>query len=267
MNNRETDCRTIAVTSGKGGVGKTCLAANLAWALARAGRRVLVVDADFGLANLDIVLNVNPVATLHDVLFGACPLEQAIVSGPGGFHILAAASGVAEYTRMTTDLREQFPALLRTLESRYDYLFFDTGAGISDVVLYTASLAQDVIVVATPEPTSLADAYAAIKVMAVTQQRRRFSLIVNQTPTEAQAQAVFTQLRTVMGRFLSGDGRAPIELIYLGHVPDDPAMARAICQRTPIMQASPNTPAARAIQHLADGLDAASSESARATAA
>ena len=259
-----SQARTIAVTSGKGGVGKTCLTANLAWTLARAGRRVLVVDADLGLANLDIVLNINPTATLHDVLFGACALDRAIVSAPGGLHILAAASGVAEYARMTTDVREQFPALIRTLESRYDYVFFDTGAGISDVVLYTTSLAQDVIVVATPEPTSMADAYATIKVLSATQQRQRFTLVVNQAPNAQQAQFVLTQLQAVVARFLSAPGRPPIELAYLGSVPDDPTMARAICQRTLLMDSSPASPAAKAIQTLAERLESPRATSARA---
>lgn len=266
MTNRQGQGRTIAVTSGKGGVGKTCLTANLALTLSSAGRRVLVLDADLGLANLDIVLNVNPTTTLHDVLFGDCSLEQAIVPGPGGLHLLAAASGVAEYARMTADVHDRFPELLHTLQSQYEYIFFDTGAGISDVVLFTTALAHDVIIVATPEPTSLADAYATIKVMASTQHRCRFSLVVNQVSGEQQAQSVFGQLRTVAQRFLSCNGQAPIELSYLGSIPDDPAMAQAICRRTPIMQTTPNSPAARAIQRLADGLDAAGDQGRTSTA-
>lgn len=267
MSHAPTHARTIAITSGKGGVGKTCLTANLAWALARTGRRVLIIDADLGLANLDIVLNLSPTATIHEVIFGACALDDAIVPGPGGLHVLAAASGVAEYARMTTDVRERLPELVHTLEGRYDYLLFDTGAGISDVVLYTASLAQEVIIVATPEPTSMADAYATIKVMATTRQRRRFSLIVNQAPEEQQALFVSNQLQSVIDRFLSDGGRAPIELSYLGFVPDDPAMPRAICQRTPLMETAPTSPAARAIQTLANRLDTAATIPTRAFAA
>ena len=267
MSGAPTHARTMAITSGKGGVGKTCLTANLAWALAQTGRRVLIIDADLGLANLDIVLNVSPTATLHDVISGACALDDAIVPGPGGLHVLAAASGAADYARMTTDLRDRLPALVQTLEGRYDYLLFDTGAGLSDVVLYTASLAQDVIIVATPEPTSMADAYATIKVMATTQQRRRFSLIVNQAPDEPQALFVSNQLQSVIARFLSDGGRAPIELSYLGFVPDDPAMPRAICRRTPVMETAPASPAALAIQALAQRLEAAAATPTSAFAA
>jgi flagellar biosynthesis protein FlhG len=267
MTHAPTQARTIAVTSGKGGVGKTCVTANLAWTLAQAGRRVLVLDADLGLANLDIVLNVNPSRTLHDVLFGACALDEAIAQGPGGLHVLAAASGVAEYARMTEEVRDRFPELLRELESRYDFVFFDIGAGISDVVLFSTSQAREILILATPEPTSLADAYATIKVLAATQRRRHFSLVVNQAQTERQAQGVGTQLRSVVDRFLSVKGQGPIELAYLGSIPEDPAMARAICQRTPLMAMAPSSPAARAIHHLANGLEAMTRSAPHAKAA
>ncbi|GAB4042553.1 MAG: hypothetical protein Fur0014_14810 [Rubrivivax sp.] len=142
--------RITAVTSGKGGVGKTFVAANLAAALARQGQRVLVLDADLGLANLDVVLNLFPKITLHDVFSGKSRLDEAILPAPGGFSVLLAGSGMVEYSRMTPEVREQLQQVIDEVAPRYDHVLLDTGAGISDVVLYTVSLAHDVIVVATP---------------------------------------------------------------------------------------------------------------------
>ena len=150
--------RITAVTSGKGGVGKTFLSANLAAALARQGERVLVLDADLGLANLDVVLNLFPKITLHDVFTGKHSLEEAILPAPGGFHVLLAGSGMVEYSRLTPEVREQLVDVVQRVVPRFDRILLDTGAGISDVVLYTVSLADEVLVVATPEPTSLTDA-------------------------------------------------------------------------------------------------------------
>ena len=158
--------RTLAVTSGKGGVGKTFFSANLAAALSRQGLKVLVLDADLGLANLDVVLNLYPKITLHDVFTGKAELDEAILPAPGGFSVLLAGSGLVEYSRLTPEVREQLLKIMETVTPRFDVLLLDTGAGISDVVLYALSLAHEIIVVATPEPTSMTDAYATIKVLA-----------------------------------------------------------------------------------------------------
>jgi flagellar biosynthesis protein FlhG len=173
--------RITAVTSGKGGVGKTFVSANLAAALARQGRRVLVLDADLGLANLDVMLDLAPKITLHDVFTGKSSLEDAILPAPGGFSALLAGSGMVEYSRMTPEVRDQLLRVIETVAPRYDHVILDTGAGISDVVLYSVSLADEVLVVVTPEPTSMTDAYATIKVLAATQSRTLVKLVVNQT--------------------------------------------------------------------------------------
>ncbi|HEY9022981.1 MAG TPA: AAA family ATPase, partial [Burkholderiaceae bacterium] len=152
--------RITAITSGKGGVGKTFLSANLATALARQGEKVLVLDADLGLANLDVVLNLFPKITLHDVFTGKNTLDQAILETGGGFSVLLAGSGMVEYSRLTPEVREQLTDVIKQVVPRFDRILLDTGAGISDVVLYTVSLADEVLIVATPEPTSLTDAYA-----------------------------------------------------------------------------------------------------------
>jgi flagellar biosynthesis protein FlhG len=144
--------RILAVTSGKGGVGKTFFSANLAAALARRGERVLVMDADLGLANLDVVLNLHPKITLHDVFTGKASLEEAILPAPGGFSVLLAGSGLVEYSRLTPQVREQLVDIIERVAPRFDRILLDTGAGISDVVLHAISLADDVLVIATPEP-------------------------------------------------------------------------------------------------------------------
>ena len=170
----------IAITSGKGGVGKTFISANLAAALTRHGLKVLVLDADLGLANLDVVLNLHPKITLHDVFIGRASLEEAVIEAPGGFSVLLAGSGMVEYSRLTPEVRSEFINVVQTLAPRYDVVLLDTGAGISDVVLFSVSLAAEVLIVATPEPTSLTDAYAAIKVLATQQKRQHLRLVVNQ---------------------------------------------------------------------------------------
>ena len=145
--------RIIAITSGKGGVGKTFVSANLAAALTRRGQRVLVLDADLGLANLDVVLNLHPKITLHDVFTGKATLNDAVIQAPGGFNVLLAGSGMVEYSRLTPEVRNQFLTVIQELTPQYDVVLLDTGAGISDVVLFSISLASEVLVVATPEPT------------------------------------------------------------------------------------------------------------------
>jgi flagellar biosynthesis protein FlhG len=248
--------RTIAITSGKGGVGKTCLAANLGWALVKAGRKVLVLDADLGLANLDILLSLNPTATLHDVLAGRCRLEEVILEGPGGLRVLPAGSGMSDYSQMTGGLREQLPELIDQLSRSYDYLLLDAGAGISDVVLFIASLAQEILIVVTPEPTSFADAYATIKVMALQQDRTVFSLVMNQVPPERDGQALVNQLQQVADRFIGGGLGRPVSLTYLGAVPADSAVEGSVCKRQLLVASRPGAPAARAIVKVAACLDA-----------
>ncbi len=216
--------RITAITSGKGGVGKTFVAANLAAALARQGQRVLVLDADLGLANLDVVLNLFPKITLHDVFTGRCPLDDAILPAPGGFSVLLAGSGMVEYSRMTPEVRDQLQKVIDQVAPRFDHVLLDTGAGISDVVLYTVSLADEVLVVATPEPTSMTDAYATIKVLATTQGRRSIHLLVNQTRKPSEGRSVRIQLQQVVDRYVSPGLGEAVQLDLVGEIPSDPAV-------------------------------------------
>jgi flagellar biosynthesis protein FlhG len=243
--------RITAVTSGKGGVGKTFVAANLAAALARSGRRVLVLDADLGLANLDVVLNLFPKITLHDVFTGKSTLADAILPAPGGFSVLLAGSGMVEYSRMTPEVREQLQRVIDEVAPKFDHVLLDTGAGISDVVLYTVSLASEVLVVVTPEPTSLTDAYATIKVLATTQGRRKMSLLVNQTRRLGEGRAVRQQLQQVVDRFVNPGLDSPVRLELMGEIPSDPAVREAVQRRQLLLEALPGVPAALAMLAVA----------------
>jgi flagellar biosynthesis protein FlhG len=247
--------KVLAVTSGKGGVGKTFVSANLAAALAKRGQRVLVLDADLGLANLDVVLNLYPKLTLHDVFTGKAKLEEAIVRAPGGFSVLLAGSGMVEYSRLTPEVRDDFLRIMAGLIPHYDIVLLDTGAGISDVVLFAVSLASEVIVVATPEPTSLTDAYATIKVLVAQQKRQNIRMVINQTARLGDGRAITTQLQQVLDRFVKTEPGRPLRLIHMGDIPSDPAVRQAVMRRQLLMQSTPGCPAALAISQLAGKLE------------
>ena len=249
--------RTVAVTSGKGGVGKTFFSANLAAALTRQGMRVLVLDADLGLANLDVVLNLYPKITLHDVFTGKAELEEAILAAPGGFSVLLAGSGLVEYSRLTPEVREQLHTIFEAVKPKFDVIIIDTGAGISDVVLYAVSMAHEVVVVATPEPTSMTDAYATIKVLAMQQGRQQVRLVVNQATRPGDGRNITGQLQQVLNRFLSTQNGLGIKLLHMGDVPADQSVKDAIMRRQLLLVHAPGCPAALAVGQIAGRIEEA----------
>ena len=238
--------RTLAVTSGKGGVGKTNLVVNLGIELSRLGRKVLIIDADLGLANVDVVLGINPEYTLHDVIHGEKNLSDIIVTHQSGMQILPAASGVSEMSNLSSDEKLMILQELDGLQTTADIVIIDTAAGISDTVLYFNIAAQERLVVATGEPTSLTDAYALIKVLHLNHQEKRFKLVVNNVPDLNAAKQVYRKLAAATEHFLSD-----VSLDYLGYVPSDPAVNQAVMRQTPLAVIYPDSPAARGIRSLA----------------
>ena len=239
--------RVTAVTSGKGGVGKTFVAANLGAALARGGAKVLVLDADLGLANLDLMLNLSARLTLHDVFIGKATLDEAIWPAPGGMSALLAGSGMLEYSRLTPELCDKLLAVLAEVRQRFDHVILDTGAGLSDVVLFTIGLADEVLIVATPEPTSLADAYATIKVLAATQAQRPIRLLVNQSQRLGDGRMVCKLLQQVIDRFVNPTLSRSLNLSLVGDVPLDADVREVIQRRQLLLEALPGSAAAKAL--------------------
>ncbi|HEY2388650.1 MAG TPA: MinD/ParA family protein [Candidatus Binatia bacterium] len=243
---RASDVRAIAVASGKGGVGKTNVVANLALALRRRGQRVIVLDADLGLANLDTLLGVNPRATLRHVLQGECAMRDVLVEGPGGIQLVPAASGFEELTQLTDAQRLLLLEQIDSLEGSFDVLLLDTGAGISPNVLFFATAAHETLVVVTPEPTSLTDAYALVKVLSTRYAEQRFDVLVNMARGEFEAKRTFTHLSRVAERFLH------VSLHYAGWLPFDPEVPEAVRRQRAVLELAPGAPISRAFDVLAE---------------
>jgi flagellar biosynthesis protein FlhG len=240
--------RVVAVTSGKGGVGKTNVTANLAVALAHLGRRVMVLDADLGLGNLDVLLGLAPSFSLADVLSGQRRLREVLVPGPAGITVLPAGSGFQNLTALSDHQIRELQSEMDELQEQTDILLIDTGAGIGRNVTSFATMAQDIIVVAAPEPTSLTDAYALMKVLSTQYGERRFRLLVSMTRSPTDGRDVYRKLSLVAERFLH------ISMDFLGSIPFDPRLAEAVCQQRPLVELYPQSKAAQAFLSLAHDL-------------
>lgn len=236
----------FSVTSGKGGVGKTNLSVNLACCLAGMGKRVVLLDADLGLANVDVLLGLTPPRNLFHLFHEGATLDDILFSTPYGFRILPASSGMSEMLSLSTGQKLELLEAVDELEDQVDYLIVDTGAGIHDNVVYFNLAAQERIVVLTTEPTSLTDAYALIKVLKLRHGVERFKVLVNMAPDAKSAKEVFTRLHAASDHFLSG-----VSLDYMGFVPRDPAVRKAVINQTPICIGAPSSVAARAMQQAA----------------
>ncbi len=250
--------RRIAVISGKGGVGKTVITANLAASLSLIGRRVLVVDADLGLANLDILLDVTPKHTIQDLLDGTHRLEEVLLPTAKGFDLLPAGSGLQEGTVFTPSLAESIESLLDSLEDHYDAILFDAGAGVGDMVLFFANLADEILLVVTPEPTSLMDGYAAIKILSQLYERNEFLLVVNQANPDCSGQigiTVASHLQNVVSRFLGSSEQKAVRIELIGSIPQDPTIPQAIRHRQLLAEFDPHAPSASFMDHLASYFD------------
>lgn len=237
----------FAVTSGKGGVGKTNMSVNLAHCLAQMGKRVLLLDADLGLANVDVMLGLAPRKNLFHLYHEGADLHDIILDTPYGFKILPSASGVAEMLELDTGQKLELLEAMDTLENELDYLIVDTGAGLSDNVIYFNLAAQEKLLVLTPDPTSLTDAYALIKVLNFQHGVDHFKVLVNMAPSKQVARDVYVKLYEACDQFLSG-----ISLDLLGHVPMDPAVKQAVVRQQPFTHLLPE---AQASQHLKEAAE------------
>jgi flagellar biosynthesis protein FlhG len=237
--------QVIAVSGGKGGVGKTCVAVNLAAALAAQDKRVLLLDGDLGLANADVQLGLTPRYTLEHVLDGRCTLEEAVVETPAGFRLIPAASGVARLASLSTAEHLGLVQAFSHLTLGLDVLIVDTAAGIADGVRQLCQAAQHVLVVVNDEPASLTDAYALIKVLHRSHGLRNFQVLANRSVGVGSGEQLFRKLERVAARFLD------VVLEYAGEIPDDTFVRSAIRMQRCVVNAYPSSPAARAFTRLA----------------
>ncbi len=241
--------QVIAVTGGKGGVGKSSVAVNLATALTTAGRRVMLLDGDLGLANVDVLLGLSPRYTLAHVLSGERTLEEIIVKTPEGMQIVPAASGVAELANLGTAQHLGLVQAFSSLSHRLDVLVVDTAAGIADGVLRFSQAAQQVLLVVCDEPTSITDAYALVKILSRSHGVSRFRVLANRTRAPGQGEELFAKLERVTDRFLD------VTLEYAGEIPEDPYLQRSVREQKPVSVAYPSSPAALGFKKLAARAD------------
>ncbi|EGW36765.1 MinD/ParA family protein [Desulfosporosinus sp. OT] len=237
--------RVIAVTSGKGGVGKTNFTVNLALALAEYGHRVIILDGDLGLANVDIAFGLTARYTIEHLLSGEKTIEQILLTGPRGISIIPGGSGVQELANLDRDKLTNVIANLGRLEKMADLLIIDTGAGLGNTVTNFLRAADDIILVTTPEPTSLTDAYGLLKTLNKEAGEIPIHVVINRVPTEADARATFERLEIAVRKFLHGS------INLMGWVYDDPLMGRSVMQQEPLGISYPESPAYRCIQWIA----------------
>lgn len=241
--------RVISVTSGKGGVGKTNIVANLAQAFQELEKKVLILDADLGLANMDIMLGLNPRYTISHVLKGEKKLDEVIITAPGGFKLLPAASGIQELTDLDSSQKLFLLNELDSIHNLFDIVLIDTGAGISSNVMYFNFAAMEKLVIVTNEPTSLTDAYALIKVLSNKYRQKRFKVLVNSARNAVEADRIYRSLSLVADRYLGSPS-----LDYLGWIPYDKKIPKAIRRQKTVLKMHPDTPASKSFMALANRL-------------
>lgn len=242
--------QVIAVTGGKGGIGKTNVSVNLSLALAELGRRVVLLDADLGLANVDVLLGLKPKATLADVLEGKCDLRDVMINGPGGIRVVPAASGAASMVSLSQQQHAGLIQAFSDIGDNIDVLIVDTAAGIGDSVVSFVRAAQEAVIVVCDEPTSITDAYALIKLLNRDHGMTRFRVLANMVGTPQEGRMVFAKLSKVTDRFLD------VALQYVGAVPFDEAVRKSVQKQRAVYEAFPRSKAAVAIRAIAQKVDA-----------
>jgi len=241
--------RVFAITGGKGGVGKTSLSINLSIALSRNGSKVCLFDADTGLANINIMLGLHPAYTLEHLFTGEKSIQDIVIEGPEGIHIVPGASGFAQCVELDVGQQQRLVTSIQAIEPHYDYMVVDTAAGISPTVLHFIAASQVAVIVVTPEPTSLTDAFSLVKVLKRRGYRRKVQVIVNMSANSSQAEKVFRRFSNALDKYLS------LKAEYLGSVWMDESMRSAVTLQRPVALFPRNDPSARSFYRLADRID------------
>lgn len=251
--------RVITVTSGKGGVGKSSISVNLAIALQRLGHRVVILDADFGLANVEVMLGIRPKLNLADLMFHGKSLNEVITKGPENIGFISGGSGIQELVNLSRDQIVYLIQKLVELDECADIIIVDTGAGIADSVLEFVGASSEVLLVATPEPTSITDAYALLKTLNrktdITLQDTTIKMIANRTDSYEEGKELYDKLSLVVGKFLN------LNLEYLGALPMDPSVSKAVMRQKPAMLVYPNSQFSKTLTSIADDLCSNSTDS------
>ncbi|RRJ84981.1 MinD/ParA family protein [Aestuariirhabdus litorea] len=242
--------QVIAITGGKGGVGKTNVSVNVSIALAEMGRRVMLLDADLGLANVDVLLGLSASKNLADVMAGRCDLRDILLNGPGGIKIIPASSGTQSMTELSPQQHAGMISAFSDLSGQLDVLIVDTAAGISDNVVSFVRAAQEVVLVVTDEPTSITDAYALIKLLNRDYNMMRFRIVANMVRTPQEGRNLYNKLVNVTDRFLD------VALQYMGAVPFDESVRKSVQRQKAVLEAYPRSKAALALKALAQKIDA-----------
>ncbi len=242
---RKKNITTIAVSSGKGGVGKSNIVANLAIALRRLDNEVMILDADLGLSNIDVLLQMAPKYNIQHVLNGQMSLQDVVAEGPYGIKILPASSGIQELTSLDEFQRLKILGEFDSFDGKVDILLIDTAAGISENVAFFCVAAQEIIIITAPEPTAVTDAYALIKVLSTRYQERKFNVLINSVNGYDEAMEIFKRLSVTTERFLN------VSIDYLGYIPFDESVKKAVKRQRAFIDIYPNSAASRKITELA----------------
>ena len=237
--------RIVSITGGKGGVGKSCIAVNLALGLAKLNGRILLLDGDLGLANADQLLGVHAPSTLLDVVHGRLSLDEAVVETPYGVSLLPACSGRQEMVELDEKIRSKLIESVRSLDAHFDFVIIDTAAGIGETAMGLTSAAHQILTVATPDPTSARDAFATMKILSKTYGASQISLVSNMVQSQAEGIALYDKISRVTNRFLA------LSLRFAGVVIRDPVLAKSVRMRAPVMATHPGSVASRQIAELA----------------
>ena len=249
--------RVITVTSGKGGVGKSNISLNLAIQLSKLGKKVVIFDADFGLANIEVMLGIRPQYNLSDVIFRGRSVGEIITKGPGNIGFVSGGSGIHELANLTSGQLKILVNVMYQLDSIADIIIIDTGAGISDNVMEMILSSAEILLVATPEPASITDAYVLLKTLknqeGYNKDSLKIRLLGNRTQNREEGRELFEKLDSVVGKFLE------MEMDYMGAVPYDSFLQKAVMKQRPVSLAYPNAPSSKAIQELASILENRSS--------